>query len=603
MQRFRLPRKHHHQTLAVSLTATLVISALVAALPAHAQSAASTPPDPSAELRRQDERTQALRQREEASVEVKSPVVSVDTSQLPNSEAPCFRIEQLQINRADQSAVPAAAELTNPQGADFAWLPGALSGPQGDDSPIGKCLGAKGIALVLKRAQDGLLQRGLVTSRVLAQEQSLASGTLTLTLVPGYINTIRFKDGVRPGVRLGNTIPMHGGDLLNLRDVEQGLENLKRVPTAEADIQIEPAQDNTAPGQSDLLISYQQNAPVRLSMSVDDSGSKGTGVYQGSATVSLDNPLGLSDLLYFTANHDLGGGDPGARGTRGHILHYSLPMGYWLLGATYSSSRYYQDIAGLSQDYVYSGTSENTELKLSRLVYRDAVRKTSLSLKAWQRKSNNYIDDTEVQVQRRVVGGWELGLNHKDALGAATLEASLAYKRGTGDFDSIPAPEEAFGEGTSKFGLWTLDASASLPIQALGQSFKYNAALHVQDNSTPLTAQDRMAIGGRYSVRGFDGESSLAAERGWTLRNEFSVALGATGQEAYLGLDAGEVSGPSAERLLGNTLSGGVLGLRGSFRVSKGQLQYELFVGAPLSKPTGFRTAQTVAGFSLSLSF
>lgn len=603
MQRFHAPRKHHHQTLAVPLAATFAISALVAALPAHAQSAASTPPDPSAELRRQEERTQALRQREELSVDVKSPVVSLDAARLPSSESPCFHINQLQITRADQSAGAHAAEPFNQRDSDFDWLPGALSGPHGDDSPIGKCLGASGIALVLQRAQDALLQRGFVTSRVLAQEQNLRSATLVLTLVPGHISALRFKDGGTPGVSLTKSLPMRSGDLLNLRDVEQGLENLKRVPTAEADIQIEPAQDRAAPGESDLLISYQQTAPARLSLTLDDSGSKGTGVYQGSATLSLDNPLGLSDLFYVTANHDLGGGEPGARGTHGSTTHYSLPLGYWLLGATYSTSRYFQNVAGLSQDYTYSGTSENTELKLCRLVHRDAARKTSLSLKAWQRKSNNYIDDTEIEVQRRVVGGWELGANHKESVGDATLEASLAYKRGTGDFDSIPAPEEAFNEGTSKFGIWILDANANVPFKALGQSFKYSAALHVQGNSTPLTPQDRLAIGGRYSVRGFDGESSLAAERGWTLRNDFSLALGESGQELYLGVDAGEVSGPSASRLLGNTLSGGVLGLRGSFKVANGQCQYDLFAGAPLYKPEGFKTAQTTAGFSLSLSF
>lgn len=550
---------------------------------------AQTPPDPTAELRRQDERNQALRQREEQAVDVKSPALPVDASRLPTSESPCFRIERLQI--------------TSTQGNDFAWLAGQLAGPHGDDSPLGKCLGTQGIALVLKRAQEGLLQRGLVTSRALAQEQNLSTGTLTITVVPGHVSAIRFKEAKAPGVRLSNAIPSQTGALLNLRDVEQGLENLKRVPTAEADIQIEPAKDNVAPGESDLVISYQQATPARFSLSLDDSGSKGTGVYQGSATLSLDNPLGLSDLFYVTLNHDLGGGEAGDRGTQGHIVHYSLPMGYWLLGATHSSSRYFQNVAGLNQPVVYSGTSENSELKLSRLVYRDAVRKTALSLKAWQRKSKNYIDDTEVEVQRRVVGGWELGANHKESVGQATVEASLAYKRGTGDFDTIPAFEEPYNEGTSKFGLWTLDANASIPFTELKQSLRYSVTLHVQDNTTPLTPPDRMAIGGRYTVRGFDGESSLAAERGWTLRNDFSVALGDSGQEAYLGLDAGEVSGPSAHNLLGNTLSGGVVGLRGSFKSGKCQWQYDLFAGAPLYKPAGFRTAETTAGFNLTLSF
>lgn len=594
-----LPRRL--QTLAVPIAATLLLSALGAAFPVSAQSAAPTPPDPTSELRRQEERTQAQRQRDEAVVDVKSPALAPDAARLPRSESPCFAIDALQISNVDQAAGD-SKDRVYLQGDDFVWLMAALAGPRGDDSPKGKCLGAQGIALVLKRAQESLLQHGFVTSRVLAQEQDLSSGTLALTLIPGHVNAIRFKNAGEPAVRLANAVPIHSGAVLNLRDVEQGLENLKRVPTAEADIQIEPAQNSSAPGQSDLVISYQQAFPVRLSLTLDDSGSKGTGVYQGSATLSLDNPLGLSDLFYITASHDLGGGEAGERGTQGHTLHYSLPLGYWLLGATHTSSRYFQTIAGLNQDYIYSGTSENTELKLSRRVYRDAVRKTSLSLKGWQRKSNNFIDDTEVQVQRRVVGAWELGANYKEAHGDATLEASLAYKRGTDDFDSIPAPEEAFNEGTSKFGLWTLDASASIPFQALSQNFRYNAALHVQDNTTALTPQDRLAIGGRYSVRGFDGESALAAERGWTLRNDFSLALGDSGQEAYLGLDTGEVSGPSAQRLLGNTLSGCVVGLRGSFNVSKGQWQYDLFVGAPLYKPAGFRTAETVAGFSLSLS-
>jgi hemolysin activation/secretion protein len=237
------------------------------------------------------------------------------------------------------------------------------------------------------------------------------------------------------------------------------------------------------------------------------------------------------------------------------------------------------------------------------MVYRDTTRKTTVSLKGWQRKSNNFIDDTEVEVQRRIVGGWELGLNHKDAIGDTTVEGSLAFKRGTKDFDSIAAPEETFNEGTSQLGLVTLDLSASHAFKIAAQSFTYNAALKVQDNTTPLTPQDRFSIGGRYSVRGFDGESGLTGERGWTLRNDWSMALGESAHALYLGLDASEVSGPSSQNLLGKSLSGGVIGLKGSFKGFSVSYQYDVFVGAPLYKPTGFRTAETTAGFSLNAMF
>lgn len=384
--------------------------------------------------------------------------------------------------------------------------------------------------------------------------------------------------------------------------------NLKRVPTVEADIQIEPAD---ASDQSDLVITHRQKAPARLAVSVDDSGTKATGKYQGSATFSLDNPLSLSDLFYVTINNDLGGGDPGSRGSRGHVAHYSLPIGYWSVGATASANRYYQNVAGTNQSYLYRGTSETTELSLARIVRRNISSKTTLALKAFQRRSNNYIDDTEVMTQRRITGGYELALGHKQTLQTALakdpgkesssdpakVQVNLSYKRGTGDFDTLPAPEEPSGEGTSRFGLLLLDASLDIPFKAAGQSWAYSAALKVQNNTTPLTPQDRFAIGSRYSVRGFDGETLLSAERGWTVRNELSWNLPQS-QQLYLGLDYGEVSGPSSDLLVGKTLSGAAIGWRGSWD----KLQYDLFIATPLHKPDTFKTASTTGGFQLSLA-
>ena len=44
---------------------------------------------------------------------------------------------------------------------------------------------------------------------------------------------------------------------------------------------------------------------------------------------------------------------------------------------------YYQSVAGINQTYRYSGENQTGEIKLSRLVYRDAVRKTTVSLRGW----------------------------------------------------------------------------------------------------------------------------------------------------------------------------------------------------------------------------
>jgi hemolysin activation/secretion protein len=77
------------------------------------------------------------------------------------------------------------------------------------------------------------------------------------------------------------------------------------------------------------------------------------------------------------------------------------------------------------------------------------------------------------------------------------------------------------------------------------------------------------------------------------------LALGASGQEMYLGIDHGEVAGRSSKKLIGTRLTGAVVGLRGSYT----GLSYDLFAGVPLAKPDGFTTSHVTTGFNLYWSY
>lgn len=173
------------------------------------------------------------------------------------------------------------------------------------------------------------------------------------------------------------------------------------------------------------------------------------------------------------------------------------------------------------------------------------------------------------------------------------------HRRGTGAGDSLQVPEENFGEGTARPEIITADAQFSLPFTLASQPLRVTSLVRAQWNQTPLVPQDRFAIGSRYTVRGFDGESVLSADRGWLLRNDLGWQPGQWGQELYLGVDYGQVSGPSSAGLLGTRLSGAALGVRGGYR----QFAYDVFAGTPIERPDGFETASTSAGFSMSLSF
>ncbi|QNK00673.1 ShlB/FhaC/HecB family hemolysin secretion/activation protein [Dyella telluris] len=535
------------------------------------------------ELLRQQERERALREQQEATPDVRLPAQAQPAvGRIPRDEAPCFPISSIRLD----------GELAT----QFQWALKAVNAV--GDVATGRCLGTEGINVVMKRAQNAMVARGYVTTRVLAKPQDLRAGVLTLTVVPGRIHAVRFAPGVDArATSWRDALPARPGDLLNLRDIEQALENFKRVPTVEADIKIAPAEgEGTRPGDSDLLIVWKQSSPARMAVTLDDSGSKATGKLQGGVTLSLDNLLTWNDLFYANLGHDVFDGDH--KGTRSYTLHYDVPYGYWQLGGTASAYTYHQTVAGYAENYVYSGTSHNADLRLSRMLYRNATIKAGAYARAWERDSNNFIDDTEVVVQRRRQGGWEAGFTYRQFIGAAVLDANAAYRRGTGAFNAMPAPEEQFGEGTSRTKLVTADAQLTVPFQLGDQRLRYIGSWRAQWNQTPLVPQDRFAIGGRYTVRGFDGELQLTGDHGWLVRNDLGWTV-FRGQELYLGLDVGHVGGPPTQWELGQTLAGAVIGLRGGWL----GLAWDVFAGAPISKPHGFQTANPAAGFSLSWSY
>ncbi|WP_223484911.1 ShlB/FhaC/HecB family hemolysin secretion/activation protein [Stenotrophomonas indicatrix] len=544
--------------------------------------------DPGAqELLRQQERERVLREQQESRPDVRLESRQGEQGErLPTQEQPCVRIDRIVLEGEGAKGFQWALAAADPR----------------EDPASGRCLGTEGINVVMKRVQNAIIARGYVTTRVLSAPQDLNTGTLTLSVVPGRFREAVFTeaDGRHPAI--ANALPIRSGGLLNLRDIEQGLENLQRVPTVTADIKIAPADgEGAAPGQSDLNIDWKQRSPVRASLTLDDAGSQGTGKLQANATLSLDNPLGLNELFYVSAGRGVFNGK--GKDTNSWTAHYDVPYGYWLFGATASAYDYSQTVVGAYESYDYSGRSGNAEARVDRLLLRNAKTKLGIYGRGWQRTSKNYIDDTEIEVQRRRTSGWELGLTHKQFIGAATLDATLAYRRGTGAFHALRSPEEMAQawdpslplEGTSRMKLITADAQFSVPFQLGKQRLRYTAAWRAQWNRTPLSPQDRFAIGGRYTVRGFDGESSLSGERGWSLRNDLSLGIGG-GQEFYVAADYGRIGGPSAQWQSGRDLAGMALGLRGGWQ----QLSWDGFVGSALHKPSNFPTDYTTFGFSLA---
>jgi hemolysin activation/secretion protein len=506
-------------------------------------------------------------------------------------ETPCFRIQSFALD------VPATLpDAVRARGASALPLDQFAFAREWLDHYVNQCIGKQGLDVVVKGLSQTILSRGYITTRVLLPEQDLSSGTLELALVPGVIRQLRFADPTIRGT-WESAFPTRDGDLLNLRDLEQGLEQMKRVSSQDVDMQIVPTD---IPGESDVVISAKRTKPWSLVASVDNSGTRATGKLQGTLALGIDNPLGLNDIFNVGATQDLEFDDKHL-GSHGWNGSYSVPWGYWtgtLFGYT---NTYYEQIAGVNQTFVSSGNAQTAGFKLQRVIRRSQDDVLGVEFQLTKRWGASFIEGTEIPTQYRDNTFIEAGLTDRHYLGAAQFDGTLAYRQGIGGLGAMP--DTSNGGPTYRFHMAVLDANLSVPFSIANQNLRYVTTLHGQFTNDTLNYIDDLTIGTCYTVRGFDGENMLAAERGFYWRNELQWPIGRTGQSVYAGIDYGHVFGPNTASLAGTQLAGAVVGLRGTVPSWIAGFSYDLFAGTPIYKPSAFPTARITLGFQLSAQF
>lgn len=521
-----------------------------------------------------------------------SVAVSAGYPALP-VETPCFRIDRVTLDVPD--SLPDGVKA---QGASALPMDRFAFAREWLEHYTGQCVGKQGLDVLVKGLSQAVLSRGFITTRVLLPEQDLSRGTLKVALIPGVIRHVRFADEKLRGT-WKTAFPTGDGEVLNLRDLEQGLEQMKRVTSQDVSMQIVPGE---LPGESDVVLDVKRGKPWTVVASIDNSGTRATGKLQGNLSVGIDNPLGLNDMLNVGVSQDLEFGDK-RLGSHGWNGFYSIPWGYWTATLSAYTNTYYQQIAGVNQTFVASGNSKTLDFKLARVLLRSQNDVLGGYFRLSRRFGKSFIEDTEISQQRRNNAIIELGLTDRHYFDGAQFDGTLAYRQGVGGLGAQDDILSVDGGPTYRYRMAVLDANLSVPFAIAKQPFRYVTSVHGQYTGNTLYYIDDLTIGSRYTVRGFDGETMLAAARGLYWRNELQMPIGQTGQAIYAGLDYGRVWGPQPVALVGTQLAGAVIGVKGSIGTRFGSYGYDLFAGTPVYKPSGFPTARVTVGFQLTSQF
>jgi len=376
-----------------------------------------------------------------------------------------------------------------------------------------RCLGSSQLNELLKAITQHYIDRGYVTSRAYLPQQDLADGELDVLVVEGKLEGLD-SSAIASDRELAMSFPGQDGERLNLRELEQMVDQLNRLPSRPAQLELVPGQQV---GGSRVQLKGEPLKPWRVGLNRHNDGESSTGEQQWGASLDWDSPLGLADQLSLR-----GGGDAVSdqwQHSANQSLYYSLPYGWWTFSYSYNQSYYRTRNEADGFAFETDGESKSQQLRGERVLHRDSTSKTAASLGISQLHTRNYIENNLIDVSSQRLTESQLGFNHGRRIGSAFVNVDLGWQRGIGALDAQRDDQPHGGQPVARYNKYSLTASYLQPLQLWGESLSFDSLVNGQRSEDVLYSPQRISIGGLSSVRGFK-EQSLSGDSGGYWRNQ-----------------------------------------------------------------------------------
>jgi hemolysin activation/secretion protein len=462
----------------------------------------------------------------------------------------------------------------------------------------GRCLGVTELEAALALITKSYIDRGFITTRAYLPAQDLRTGTLEITVIEGTIEGYKVNGPRANAIWPPGVFPARPGDLLNLRDLEQGVDQINRLSSNRARLDIQPGDK---PGQSMVLIDNPSVLPINLLAAYDNFGTPATGRDSASATVSLDSVLGLNELISLTRRESV----PHDRdhNSSASALDVSVPFGASLLTFDTSDTTYANRIALPSgSTLVSSGETKTNSVLLDRVVYRSQASRISLSGRLTTQDTQSFLGGQFLGVASRRLAYADVGVSGFTALGGGIANGRFAYVKGLAGWGAMHDPDDLPDDAPrAQFRKATLDLGFNRGFAIAQQPFNWSSQFSGQYAYDTLYGSQQFLVGGVSSVRG-SLLNTLSGDSGYLWRNELSLpwqstAGGGLSGRVYVAYDFGAVTNRAA-----GTVSGSMSGATIGTSIAWKGLSVDVFASRALHLPSVFTRESTFYGVRVSCS-
>lgn len=464
----------------------------------------------------------------------------------------------------------------------------------------GRCLTAADIQRVLGRVTQDFFERGEITTRAYLPEQDLGSRRLIVEVVSGRIAAYRLEGKGAERIWLPGAFP-DVGSVLNLRELEQGVEVVNRLGSQRANTDIEPG---ASPGESVVVIRSVGRLPWSGQVSFDNHGSESTGKDAVSFNLVADAPLGFNERWVLSRRQSWpdGRGDHASASTG---LDVWLPWGRQSFGVNVGESTYVNVLKLASGTTVRTdGQTRTMGLMTERVIYRDQSSRLNWLARLNRQDSVNRLAGERLDSSSRVLTFGELGVGGSTVWAQGLLTGQLSHVQGLrlagAERDAPGLPDEAPRAQSRKL---VLDLAYVRDLSVGGVLLNWSSQFNAQRAWTTLHGSQQILIGSLGSVRGFSRQS-LSGDDGVFWRNElgwpmqFEMGLTPLSVRWYAGLDVGHVDSRAQ-----GAPSGGLAGVTLGVSVHAGRAWLDVFGSQGVWRPSSMSREPAQVWARLSLSF
>ncbi|OKL42761.1 hypothetical protein A3843_00150 [Pseudovibrio exalbescens] len=487
---------------------------------------------------------------------------SVEQLQLaPRLDAACFDIQEIVV----------VGDLTVPTGQVTSKL----------ESLAGQCLTPVDLRNILRAVTNYYVGKGYITTRAYLKPQDISQGRFEVLVIEGNVDGVTHLLNDEPRHNTEQIFGKRKGQILNLRDFEQGLDQINRLGSKQAKIRIEPGQHV---GTSHVFIDVRDTYSVDASASLSNEGSQSTGRHQLSSSFTMEDTLGYYESVTLTAKTSLDEleNDVFSRSVNGYV---SVPWRYTLFSLSGSYQEYQSELSSPSRVFHYNGSSWEARAAMEQTVFRNKnwIWKTGTGLTL--KENANYIEDLYIDASSQRLAIAELfgSLSGRVLSGAAN--ARVTFKQGLNAFAAQQDPNIIGQAPSAQFSEVELEATwrRGWATRFGAVSFATNGFVSASNHT--LFSSERVSLGSSSTVRGFR-DDSLSGDVGGYLRTEvswqpsldgvlsdFSAVIGQP--QVFAAVDAGRIANDGADPNEGGSMAGAAVGLRFGGGALSGQIVYE----------------------------